>query len=175
VAEQASAGLRTSAGELDAARWLDAEDATVHHVLVWAMEHDTATAARLAVALAPWWFVRGRWSFAYELLKTPAVHAARGGQDWCAAQYWLGMFSLGFDHRVSLGHFDAALAALIRPNGLSLRADSALGGRRQVSTVPPRTLESYRKIVPLPVTGRVDRCWDVVPARMGVSTVLLGR
>ena len=67
------------------------------------------------------------------------------------------------------------LAALIRADGLSLRADSVLGGRRQVSTVPPRTLESYRKIVPLPVTGRVDRCWDVVPARMGVSTALLGR
>jgi hypothetical protein len=67
------------------------------------------------------------------------------------------------------------LAALIRTIELSLRADSVPGGRRQVSTVPPRTLESYRKIVPLPVTGRVDRCWDVVPARMGVSTVLLGR
>ena len=36
--------------------------------------------------------------------------------------------------------------------------------------------ESFRKSVPLPVTGRVDRCWDVVPPawRGGVSTVLLG-
>jgi hypothetical protein len=25
-------------------------------------------------------------------------------------------------------------------------------------------LESYAKTVPLPVAGRVDRCWDVVPA-----------
>src|SRR5713101_7851864 len=25
-------------------------------------------------------------------------------------------------------------------------------------------VEPFRKIVPLPVTGRVDRCWDVVPA-----------
>ena len=30
-------------------------------------------------------------------------------------------------------------ASLIRTNGLSLRADSVLGGRRQVSTVPPGT------------------------------------
>ena len=35
-------------------------------------------------------------------------------------------------------------------------------------------LESYRKIVPLPAAGRVDRCWDVVRAD-GVSTVSLGR
>jgi DNA invertase Pin-like site-specific DNA recombinase len=43
-------------------------------------------------------------------------------------------------------------------------ADSVTGGRRQVSTVCPRGFQPCRKIVPLPVTGRVDRCWDVVPA-----------
>ena len=32
--------------------------------------------------------------------------------------------------------------------------------------------ESQRQIVPLPAAGRVDRCWDVVPAA-GVSTVLI--
>jgi hypothetical protein len=35
-------------------------------------------------------------------------------------------------------------------------------------------LEPYRKTVPLPAAGRVDRCWDVVRAD-GVSTVSLGR
>src|SRR6266566_1031395 len=29
----------------------------------------------------------------------------------------------------------------------------------------PLGLEPCRKIVPLPAAGRVDRCWDVVPAR----------
>ncbi len=53
-------------------------------------------------------------------------------------------------------------------------ADLAEGGRRQVSTLCSWVFEPWRKIVPLPVTGRVDRCWDVVPAG-GVSTVLLGR
>ena len=38
----------------------------------------------------------------------------------------------------------------------------------------PLDLESWKKTVPLPVTGRVDRCWDVVPAA-GVSTASLGR
>ena len=60
VAEQAAAGLQTSTGEVAAARWLDAEDATMRQVLAWAMEHDAAMALRLAVALAPWWMLRGR-------------------------------------------------------------------------------------------------------------------
>src|SRR6266702_8967801 len=30
----------------------------------------------------------------------------------------------------------------------------------------PLGLEPCRKIVPLPAAGRVDRCWDVVPARL---------
>ena len=47
LAEEAAAGLETSAGEVDAAQWLDAEDATVHHVLAWGLEHDPFTAVRL--------------------------------------------------------------------------------------------------------------------------------
>jgi hypothetical protein len=41
VAEQAAAGLETSTDELAAARWLDAEDATVRQALAWAMDHET--------------------------------------------------------------------------------------------------------------------------------------
>ena len=45
VAEQAAAGLQTStAAEVAAARWLDAEDATMRQVLAWAMDHDPAAA-----------------------------------------------------------------------------------------------------------------------------------
>ena len=52
VAEQAAAGLQTGAGEVAAACWLDAKDATMRQVLAWAMDHDAALALRLAVALA---------------------------------------------------------------------------------------------------------------------------
>ena len=114
VAEQAAAGLETSAGEVDAARWLDAEDATVHHVLAWGLEHDPATAVRLATALAPWWWVRGRWTFGYELLSAAAGHAAEDGEQWCAAQFWLGLLGAGFSPTVGLGHFGAAGDALAR-------------------------------------------------------------
>ena len=60
VAEQAAAGLQTMTGEQDAARWLDAEDALMRHVLAWAMARDTAMALRLAGALGWWWHLRGR-------------------------------------------------------------------------------------------------------------------
>ena len=59
AAEEAAAGLQTSAGEAAAARWLDAEDPTMRQVLAWALDHDPAIGLRLAVALAPWWLLRG--------------------------------------------------------------------------------------------------------------------
>ena len=44
---------RPATGEVAAARWLDAEDATMRQALDWAMEHDAgASALRLAAALA---------------------------------------------------------------------------------------------------------------------------
>jgi hypothetical protein len=51
----------------------------------------------------------------------------------------------------------------MRVNGFAA-ADSLTGGRRRVSTHPHWAWESLAKIVPLPVSGRVDRYWDVVPA-----------
>ena len=90
VAEQAAAGLQTVEGELAAARWLDAEDATMAQVLAWGMEHDAAVALRLAVALAPWWFLRGRLAGQYPLLREVAGRAEPGSDGWCAAQFWLG-------------------------------------------------------------------------------------
>ena len=91
VAEQAAAGLQTTAGEVAAARWLDAEDATMRQVLAWAMEHDAAMALRLAAALGWWWFLRGRLAGQYPLLREAAGRAEPGSDGWCAAQFWLGL------------------------------------------------------------------------------------
>ena len=60
MAGQAGAGLRTVEGEAAAARWLDAEDATMAQVLAWAMDHDPGLALRLVAALGWWWYLRGR-------------------------------------------------------------------------------------------------------------------
>jgi hypothetical protein len=79
VAEQAAAGLRTStAEEVAAAGWLDAEDPAMRQVLAWAMGHDPATAARLAGALGWWWWLRGRLPGQYRLLREVAGRAEVG-------------------------------------------------------------------------------------------------
>jgi non-specific serine/threonine protein kinase len=106
VAEQAAAGLQTTTGEAAAARWLDAEDATTRQVLAWDMDHDAGTALRLATALAPWWYLRGRLPGQYPLLRETADRAKPGSDEWCTAQYWLGLTALfSTDMARSLGHF----------------------------------------------------------------------
>ena len=106
VAEQAAAGLQTSSGEVAAALWLDAEDASMAEALAWAIDHDVATALRLAVALAPWWMLRGRLPGQCSLLREAAGHAAPGSDGWCAVQHWLGLASLySADLAGALGYF----------------------------------------------------------------------
>ena len=90
VAEQAAAGMTTIAGEPSAARWLDAEDATMGQVLAWAVEHDLDMAARLVTALGLWWTLRGRLAGQGPLLRELAGRAEPGSEGWCAAQFWLG-------------------------------------------------------------------------------------
>ena len=105
VAEQAAAGLQTRTGEQEAARWLDAEDATMRQVLAWAMGHDPEVALRLAIALGWWWFLRGRLAGQYPLLAEVTGYAEPGSDQWCAAQFWLGwaaMFSADLAGAVEL-------------------------------------------------------------------------
>ena len=128
VVGQAAAGLKTSAGELDAARWLDAEDAMADVSLRWCLDHDPATALPLALALAPWWRLRGRAAAGYELLKAASGHTETGSDQWCAAQIWLGELSSGTSHQTALQHFTAARERLAARSPSSLLA-RALNGR----------------------------------------------
>ncbi len=128
VAGQAAAGLKTSAGELDAARWLDAEDAMTDVSLRWSLDHDPATALPLAMALAPWWRLRGRAASGYELLKAASEHTEPGSDPWCAAQVWLGELSPGISHQVALQHFTAAREWLAAGPPSSLLARALNGG-----------------------------------------------
>jgi DNA-binding CsgD family transcriptional regulator/tetratricopeptide (TPR) repeat protein len=86
VAEEAGAGMLTTAGEAAAARRLDAEDAMMGPVLAWAVEHDLAVAARLVTALGDWWELRGRLAGQEPLLRELAGRAGPGSDGWCAAQ-----------------------------------------------------------------------------------------
>jgi predicted ATPase/DNA-binding CsgD family transcriptional regulator len=129
VAGQAAAGLQSAEGELAAARWLDAEDAAMRQVLAWAMDHDPDVAVRLAVALVPWWSLRGRLTGQYPLLRQVAGRATPGSDGWCAAQYWLGMAASGFaDLPVALGHF-TVVCDTIGDRGASRVLVDALTGR----------------------------------------------
>ena len=105
VAGQAAAGLQTStAEEVAAARWVDAEDATMRQVLAWAMDHDSAAAVRLVAALGWWWLVRGRLPGQYQLLREAAGRAEAGSGGWCAVQ--------AFGYQRALAHTTCRHAAL---------------------------------------------------------------
>jgi len=128
VAKQAAAGLDTSTGEVAAARWLDAEDATTRQVLSWALQHDAAIALRLAVALAPWWLLRGRLVSQWPLLREAAGHAAPGGNAWYAAQFWLGTAVLSSaDLAGALRHFTSIRDAAGDRGGSRALADALIG------------------------------------------------
>ena len=141
VAGQAAAGLQAGPGESAAARWLDAEDAATRQVLAWAMVHDATVALRLAVALAPWWQLRGRLAGQYSLLRQAAECAGTASGRWCAAKIWLGWAAWSSDDlAAALGHFTAVRDAVAgRPPSRALAA--ALAGRAMVLRLMGRAAE----------------------------------
>jgi DNA-binding CsgD family transcriptional regulator len=114
VAERAVTQLARRDQERSAALWLDAEDATVHQGLAWALDYDPPGALELALALAPWWLVRARWVQGYALLQRAAGSANPGDDAWCAAQFWLVQLARGAADIVSvvLNHSSAVVTAL---------------------------------------------------------------
>jgi len=150
VAEEAAAGLQTRTGEREAARWLDAEDATMRQVLVWAMGHDPEVALRLAIALGWWWFLRGRLAGQCPLLAEVTGYAEPASDQWCAVQFlfaWAAEFSA--DMAGALEHFTALRDAVAgRPPSPAL-AD-ALAGRsyalRDLGQIPEAAEDARRAL-----------------------------
>ena len=150
VAEEAAAGLQTRAGEREAARWLDAENATLRQVLAWATGHDPEVALRLAIALGWWWFLRGRLAGQRPLMATVTGYAEPGSDQWCAAQFllaWAAEFSA--DMAGALEHFTALRDAVAdRPPSPAL-AD-ALAGRsyalRDLGQIPEAAEDARRAL-----------------------------
>jgi predicted ATPase/DNA-binding CsgD family transcriptional regulator/DNA-binding XRE family transcriptional regulator len=142
VAGQAAAGSQSGDGELAAARWLDAEDATMRQALGWAMEHDPALALPLANALVWWWLLRGRLAGEYRLLRQAADGAEAGSEGWCTTQAGLGMAALlSADPAAAIGHFTAVRdAAAGRPPSRALTV--ALVGRATALRLMGRAAEA---------------------------------
>jgi predicted ATPase/DNA-binding CsgD family transcriptional regulator len=137
VAEQAAAGRRTPE-EPAAARWLDAEDATIQQAVTWALEHDPGTALRLAIAVAEWWELRGRAEAARAVLLAAASHTEVGSPPWCLAQFWLG--DIG-PPATSIGHETAACEVLSAQPPTALLAE-LLAGRSRTQTYLGRIPEA---------------------------------
>ena len=128
VAEEAAAGLRTTTAELAALARLDAEEVTTRQALVWAVEHDQVIAPRLAVALAPWWMLRGRAAGEDALLCAAAAQAEPGSETWCDAQLWRGQTALhAADLTGALGHFTAVRDAIAVQGPSRALAESLCG------------------------------------------------
>jgi predicted ATPase/DNA-binding CsgD family transcriptional regulator len=113
VAERAADQMAVRDQEVPAALWLDAEDAAVHQGLTWALDHDGPAALRLALALAPWWLVRGRWVEGYALLQRAAGQTVPEANMSFSAQVWLGHLSRGASNFSTIfGHFTTVVDAL---------------------------------------------------------------
>jgi predicted ATPase/DNA-binding CsgD family transcriptional regulator len=110
LAEQVAAGLQSIVTEPASSTWLEAEYGTLHHALVWAIEHSLELAPRLGLALAPWWWNRGRRTEGHDLLAAAARGLPVGTEEWGEAQYWLGAFTQSMT--TALPHIDAAIDAL---------------------------------------------------------------
>jgi predicted ATPase/DNA-binding CsgD family transcriptional regulator len=144
MAEQAAAGMGTSPGEPAAARWLDAEEATLRQALGWAADHDTAILLRFAVALAPWCFLRGRLASDYPLMRQAAGQAEPGSDVWCTTQFWLGWSALyAGDPAGALSHFSAVRDAVGDGPPLPALAD-CLAGRAVILAAQGRTAEAIQ-------------------------------
>ncbi len=111
TAERAAAGLEGGTGELAAVQRLDAETSTVEQALAWSLEHDHATASRLAAALAPWWLLRGRLGEAGRLLSTAATLAGRESRLWGRLQILLGQVAEAHSMEDALAYYAAAYQA----------------------------------------------------------------
>jgi predicted ATPase/DNA-binding CsgD family transcriptional regulator len=122
VAEGAARGFSTPSGELSAARRIDAEELTLQQALDWALDADADAALRLAVALAPWWFHRGRNAIGQDMLRRAlAGQETPTSSQVARAHCWLGWLLRDRDLDTSVAAFRAGVYA-----GESSRADVEL-------------------------------------------------
>ena len=152
-------GWNSSTGEPAAARWLDAEDAAVHQALTWALEHDIPTALRLAVALAPWWRLRGRSAAGRALLQprhraAPASMTAPGSRPSSGSAIWQPSQA---DYAAALGHFTAICDALAQASSPSRELADGLAGRSGTLRNLDRLARGHRRCPPRPAARPAGR------------------
>ena len=112
VAQAAATGIRTAGREAAAALRLDAEEALLRETMSAALERNLALALQLAVALSPWWQLRGRALTAYPLLERALRGHTERDDVWLAAHKWLGRLAHSTaEYDRALTHFTALCAS----------------------------------------------------------------
>jgi DNA-binding CsgD family transcriptional regulator len=144
----------------------------MHQALAWALKHDPATALALAVALAPWWSVRGSWAYGYQQLATAVEHADPRLPEWCVAQYFMGLLTARSAVTTSIGHFSAVRDALaghtptrLLARSLAWRAGclASLGDFSQAAREGRRALTLARDLDD-PIGEITAMCWLIATA-----------
>ena len=74
VAERTAADIAVISQERAAVRWFDVEYSMMEHASRWCLEHEPATALRLALALVPWLNRRGHSAECNDLLNSAIKH-----------------------------------------------------------------------------------------------------
>ena len=156
VATEAFIGLHTGSMEVASLRHLDAEDATMSRALIWAMDHDPSGALGLALAVEPWWQIRGQLAGQARLLAAAAEYAAPGSDEWCGALLILGQAaSQSGDAAAALEHFTAVRdvvedptrpASPLRPLILSMCLDGRSGTLSAMGRVAEAVDDSRRAL-----------------------------
>lgn len=112
VASAAATDMRTAGGEAAAARHLDAEDTLLREAMSSALDGHPEQAARMAVALAPWWQLRGRAPTGYPLLERALDGYPDRGEVRLTAHKWLGRLAHSTaEYGRALAHFSTLCAS----------------------------------------------------------------
>lgn len=106
--------------------WGDAEQDNLRDALEWSLENDPEIALDIAIAVSPWWFLRGHYAEGQSFLARALAGAEQASADqFAAAEVWRGRLALdsgGFD--VALHHFRRADELLAGQGPSALLADS---------------------------------------------------
>lgn len=136
--------------------WGDEEQKNVREVLEWFLVNHPCSAVRLAVAVAPWWFLRGHYREGRSVLRR-GLDAARdlSAGDLAAGHMWAGRLALySSDFQGALSHYDQ-VEDLLRGTPHALLADSLngravalnnLGRDAEASEAAQRALETSQTV-----------------------------
>jgi non-specific serine/threonine protein kinase len=93
-AERMAASFHTPDDHV-AGRWGDAEQDNLREALRWLLQHHPASGLRLAIALSPWWILRGRFREGRSFLERGLAYRSQLPDELAGvAQTWLGHMAL---------------------------------------------------------------------------------